>query len=98
MSDARNELISGGATDGFTGKEVVLDLRSQYVCIGTLIGEDHRYLILKNADVHDLRDSATTRELYVLDCRRHGVNWNRKRVLVRRDEVVSLSLLSDVRE
>jgi hypothetical protein len=87
-----------GATAAWVGSEVVLDLKSQYVCVGTLIGEDHRYFILKNADVHDLRDSSTTREVYVLDCRRHGLNWNRKRVLVRRDEVVSLSLLADVRE
>lgn len=87
-----------GATAAWIGSEVVLDLKSQYVCIGTLVGEDHRYFILKNADVHDLRDSSTTREVYVLDCRRHGLNWNRKRVLVRREEVVSLSLLSDVRE
>ena len=86
------------ASEAYVGREVVLDLQSQYVCVGTLVGEDHRYLTLKNADVHDLRDSATTRELYVLDCRRHGVNWNRKRVLVRRDEIVSLSLLADVRE
>jgi len=78
------------------GRQVVLDLASQYVTIGTLAGADHRYLILEQADVHDLRDSNTTRELYVLDCKRHGVGTNRKRVLVRRDEVVSLSALDDV--
>jgi hypothetical protein len=48
--------------------------------------------------VHDLRDTTTSRELYVLDARRHGVNPNRKRVLVRREEVVSLSLVDDVVE
>lgn len=88
----------GDALADFLGREVVLDLTSPFVCVGTLAGEDHRYFVLKNADLHDLRDTATTRELYVLDCRRHGVNWNRRKVLVRRDEVVSLSLLSDVRE
>ncbi len=78
------------------GRQVVLDLASQYVSIGTLAAADHRYFVLEEADVHDLRDSTTTRELYVLDCKRHGIGANRKRVLVRRDEVVSLSALDDV--
>ena len=84
------------ALQAFFGRQVVLDLASQYVSIGTLAGADHRYLILEEADVHDLRDSTTTRELYVLDCKRHGIGANRRRVLVRRDEVVSLSALDDV--
>ena len=48
--------------------------------------------------VHDLRDSTTTRELYVLDSKRHGTRSNRTRVLVRREEIVSLSALDDVIE
>lgn len=80
------------------GRQVVLDVSSLYIFIGTLAGADHRYLILDEADVHDLRDSKTTRELYVLDCKRHGIGANRRRVLVRRDEVVSLSALEDVVE
>ena len=46
--------------------------------------------------VHDLRDTKTTRELYVLDSRRYGIRSNRDRVLVRLDEVVSQSALTDV--
>jgi hypothetical protein len=80
------------------GRHVVIDVSSLYIFIGTLAGADHRYLILDDADVHDLRDSKTTRELYVLDCKRHGIGANRRRVLVRRDEVVSLSALEDVVE
>ena len=79
-----------------SGRPVVLDVVSPYVYVGTLRGWDHRYLILEDADVHDLRDSATTRELYVLDCKRHGVGENRRRVFVSRDAVVSLSALDDV--
>ena len=75
---------------------VVLDLASPYVVVGTLADEDHRYLVLDDADVHDLRDSSTTRELYVLEVRRHGLGPNRKRVLIRRDDVVGISLLDDV--
>jgi hypothetical protein len=79
------------------GHEVVLDVASPYVYIGTLAGFELGYFVLEQADVHDLRDTTTTRELYVLDTKRHGVNWNRERVLVRASDVVSLSKLDDVR-
>lgn len=78
------------------GRDVVLDLQSTYVVLGTLVGEDHRYLILKEADVHDLRDTTTTRDAYVLHARHHGIQPNRKRVLIRHSEIVSLSALDDV--
>lgn len=78
------------------GREVVLDLQSTYVVLGTLAGEDHRYVILKEADVHDLRDTTTTRDAYVLDARRHGIQPNRRRVLIRHAEIVTLSALEDV--
>jgi hypothetical protein len=80
------------------GRQVVLDLASQYVILGTLTGSDAHHYILENADVHDLRDTTTSRELYVLDAKRHGINANRKRVFVRKDGVVSLSKLADVIE
>jgi small nuclear ribonucleoprotein (snRNP)-like protein len=78
------------------GQEVVLDVVSQYVYLGTLTGADDKYIVLERADVHDLRDTKTTRELYVLDSRRYGIRSNRDRVLVRLDEVVSQSALTDV--
>lgn len=82
----------------FQNKIIVFDMATPYVCIGTLTGEDHRYYILEDADIHDLRDSATTRELYVLDTKKHGVGVNRSKAWVRKDDVVSLSLLADVKE
>lgn len=75
---------------------VVLDLASPYVAIGTFIDEDHRYLILDDADMHDLRDSSSTRELYVLEACRHGPAPNRRRILISRSDVVGISLLEDV--
>jgi hypothetical protein len=84
--------------DEFIGREVVLDLTSPYVILGTYRGCDRLHYIIEDADVHDLRDTTTTRELYVLDAKRHGVNCNRKRALVRQGEVVSISLLADVSE
>lgn len=77
-------------------RQVVLDVSSLFVYAGTLVGEDDRYLVLEDADVHDLRDTSTTRELYVVEIKRLGLNPNRSRVLVRREEIVSLAALDDV--
>lgn len=82
--------------DEFLDSKVVVDLASMYVCLGRLVRYDDHFLELKNADLHDLRDTETTRELYVADSVATGVKRNRKRVLVRRSEVVAISLLEDV--
>ncbi|MBN68046.1 MULTISPECIES: hypothetical protein [Gimesia] len=82
--------------DQMVGKTVVIDLTSLYVIAGTLIGQDQHYLFLEQADVHDLRDTTTTRELYVHEMGKHGVAVNRERVLVSRREVVSVSALDDI--
>lgn len=90
MSDAHDAL------ELLMGQEVVLDVTSPFVYVGTLCGQDHRYLILADVDVHDLRDTNTNRELYIVESKRHGVRTNRKRALVNRDEIVSISALSDI--
>jgi hypothetical protein len=82
--------------DEFLNQRVVVDLSSPYVCLGKLVRHDDHFLELKNADLHDLRDTETTRELYVAESVATGVKRNRKRVLIRRAEVVAVSLLEDV--
>jgi hypothetical protein len=80
----------------FVGQVVIIDLRSPYVCLGTLKGFDETYLDLRNADLHDLRDTDTTRENYVVSSRLTGIKRNRKRLLLVRAEVVAVSRLRDV--
>jgi small nuclear ribonucleoprotein (snRNP)-like protein len=80
------------------GQQVVIDLRSQYVCLGTLVGLDAAYFDLIDADMHDLRDSTATREIYVFDSHRLGIRRNRARVLLRRDEVVAITRFDDIAE
>lgn len=80
----------------FVDKKIVIDLVSTYVCLGRLTSFDDHFLEMKNADLHDLRDTDTTRELYVVDSVSTGIKRNRKRVLIRRSEVVAISLLEDV--
>lgn len=77
-------------------QKIVVDLRSSYVCLGTLIRFDEYFLELKNADFHDLRDTDTTRENYVAASVSTGIKRNRKRLLLRREEIVALSRLDDV--
>jgi small nuclear ribonucleoprotein (snRNP)-like protein len=80
------------------GQIVVVDLRSTYVCLGTLVGFDRAFLELHDADLHDFRDSAGSREVYIYDSVRLGIRRNRARVLVRLDEVVAITRFSDVAE
>ncbi len=80
------------------GSIVVLDAARRFVILGTLVSVDSQYLTLENADVHDLCDTQTTRDLYILESHNHGVRANRRRVVVRREEIVGMSLLSDVIE
>lgn len=80
----------------FLNEKVVVDCKSEFVCLGTLKAFDDHFLELKNADVHDLRDTDTSRENYVAACVATGVKRNRKRVLVSRHEIVAISKLTDV--
>lgn len=80
----------------FVNEKVVVDLRGEYVCLGTLKCVDDHFLELRNADLHDLRDTDTSRENYVAASVATGVKRNRKRVLIARAEVVAVSRLADV--
>jgi small nuclear ribonucleoprotein (snRNP)-like protein len=75
---------------------VVIDFRSTYVCLGTLVSCDEQFLELRDADLHDFRDSPATREVYVYDSVRYGIRRNRSRVLVRQDEVVAITRFRDI--
>jgi hypothetical protein len=77
------------------GQKVVVDLRSTFVCLGTLERVDEHFLELRNADVHDTRDTDTTRENYVAASKATGIKRNRKRVWLVRAEMVAISRLDD---
>ena len=79
----------------YLGAKVVVDLTSPYVCLGTLARLDEHCLELKNADLHDLRDTDTTRENYVAESKETGIKRNRKRLLLFRRDIVAVSRLDD---
>jgi len=82
----------------YVGREVVLDTDSRFLYVGTLTGIDDAFCELTDADVHDTTATTTTRDMYIINVQKYGIKKNRDRILVRRDRVVSLSLLSEVTE
>ena len=80
------------------GQRLVVDFRGEYVCLGTLERVDEHFLELRNADLHDLRDTDTTRENYVAASVATGIHRNRRRLLVVRAEIVAVARLEDVVE
>lgn len=81
---------------GLMGQVVVIDLASPFVYLGRLVDASEHFLVLEEADAHDLRDTSTTRERYVLQSRLHGIRANRQQVWIRMGEVVGISRLDDV--
>ena len=82
--------------DELIGEIVVIDLRSTYICLGTLKKISPDVLELRNVDLHDLRDTETTRENYIAACAATGINRNRKKLWVMRAEIVAIGRLADV--
>jgi hypothetical protein len=78
------------------GEVVVLDLASPFVYVGTLVDQRDECVLLEDVDAHDLRDTTTTREQYVLHCRQFGATPNRRQAWVSLREVVGISRLADV--
>ena len=66
--------------------------------IGTLTSTDGDFYVLKDVDVHDRKESLTTKDVYVIESKKYGIKKNRAEALVRASEVVSISRLSDVIE
>jgi hypothetical protein len=78
-------------------QKVVLDTRSAWVYIGVLESVTDACAVLADVDVHDRRDSPTSKELYVLESKTTGIKSNRDRVYVNLDYVVSFSALEEVK-
>lgn len=78
------------------GQVVVVDLISTYVCLGVLAGFDALFLDVRDADLHDFRDGAASREVYTYESATLGIRTNRSRVLLRLADVVAVSRLSEV--
>ncbi len=78
------------------GKEVVIDTDSSYVYVGTLEKVSDEYLCITHVDVHDTKDSSSSKEQYAHETRKLGIRSNRKMTLLRLERVLSISKLEDV--
>ena len=87
MSDPLTDLL---------GEEVVLDTLTPIVYIGTLVDVTDAAFVLKDADMHDCREGHANKEVYVAEAHRSGTPINRRRVVVMRSGVISVSRLADV--
>lgn len=82
--------------ESMIGKIVVVDTDSRFVYLGTLDRVDVEFLVMKEVDAHDRRESPSTKEQYIMDTKKFGVKANRKEVSVRKALVISISKLDDV--
>jgi hypothetical protein len=80
----------------FVGKTVVVDTDSMFVYLGTLDRVEDQFVVLKDVDAHDRRESPSTKEQYIMDTKKFGVKPNRREVSIRKQMVVSISKLDDV--
>jgi hypothetical protein len=78
------------------GNKVVLDTAGPIIYLGTLRAVTSEGFWLSEADVHDRSEGSMNKELYVIEARRQGISANRRRVLVLRSVVTSISALDDV--
>lgn len=77
------------------GEMVIVDMESPYVCLGRLEQVHERYIVVADADLHDMRDSDTTRENYIAESIATGIKRNRRRVVILRNQVVAIARLED---
>jgi hypothetical protein len=77
-------------------KDLILDTDSSFLYIGKLLNVTRNFAILRDAEVHDRRESSTKNEKYLMECKKYGIRSNRKQVHVRLEKVISFSLLEDI--
>jgi hypothetical protein len=84
------------APEALLGEVVVVDLDGPWLAFGRLVQAVPGWIELADADLHDLREGASTRDVYALETQKLGVRVNRRRVLLPFSQIVALSRLEDV--
>jgi len=80
----------------FCGQLVVVDLDGPWMAFGRLGATTGGWIELLEADLHDLREGSSTRDVYALETQKLGVRVNRQRVLLPVSQIIALSRLEDV--
>lgn len=80
------------------GSNVVIDTNSPYLYIGKLIEVDEWFITLTDVDVHDQHEGSSTKEYYIIEAKKYGIKVNRKKVSIRKAQIISFSRLDEVVE
>ncbi len=76
---------------------VVIDLDSGHVLIGELLDFSRQHLVFRQADLHDCTQANSSKEVYLAEAYRYGVNINRKAVAIPRNRLLAISRLEDAK-
>lgn len=79
-------------------KKIVVDTNSSWIYIGTLKNVGENSIELTDVDVHDSKDTATTKEIYLVHSKETGIKSNRESVFINLDYVVSFSPFDKVKQ
>lgn len=84
------------APDALIGQMVVVDLDGPWIAFGKLVQAGPGWLELAEADLHDMREGTSTRDVYALETQKLGVRVNRRRVILPLSQIIAVSRLEDV--
>lgn len=82
----------------YLDKVVVLDTDSRWLYIGILKAIEKDCYLIEDVDAHDLNETTTSRDDYLIGVRTHGLVINRKMVKVRKEKVIGISTLENILE
>ena len=87
--------VADGLRD-WIGQTVVVDVTNPTVYIGRLDAADEYFVTLADADDHELRGGTVSKEIYVMEAIRNGLQPSRKLVKLKQAEILSLSRAEDI--
>lgn len=79
-------------------KKIVVDTSSSWIYIGNLNNVSENSIELTDVDVHDSKDTATTKEIYLVHSKDTGIKSNRECVFINLDYIVSFSPFDKVKQ
>jgi len=80
----------------FIGQQVVVDTPYSILYLGTLEKENEDTIEIFDVDVHDMTESLTSKEQYIMEAARDGIKSNRRHCTIKQTAIISISLLSDI--
>jgi len=80
----------------FLSKQIVVDVSGNFIYLGTLSKVQESWIELENVDIHDMLDSSSNKEAYIISAKITGIRANRRNISIDKDKIISISLFSDI--